>query len=583
MTSKQILQGSFLKFLWYVFTHVLALPSPTRVQLDIARYLEGGPKKRFIQAFRGVGKSFLTCCYVVWRLWNNPNLKILIVSANEQLASENATLIKLIIDHAAGDDLWAELRPQAHQRSSTLQFDVGNCVPDKSPSVKVVGITGQLTGSRSDILISDDVEVPKNSATETQRDKLRELTAEYGDIAKPGSEIIYLGTPQSHESIYKDMRERGYDIRIWTARYPTKERLAHYGDTLAPLLREDIEKDPSLIAPQGTTTGGRPTDPGRFTELELLKKEAERGVAGFLLQYQLDTSLSDADRYPLKTRNLIILDVDTKVAPQRLVWGSGPDQILKDFPNVGFDGDRLCRPMWTAPDFLPFTGSVMFVDPSGRGKDETAYCVTKFLNGYVFVRRWGGFRDGFGEDTLRTLADIAAEEEVALIMCEDNMGDGMFRRLLEPYVVRRRPTPIEGYKVSGQKELRILGALEPALAQHRVVIDTTVVRADLANPDVVRRGLYQLTHVTSQRGALKHDDRLDILAAAVQHWAQYMNADATKAEEAWKRKQEAAWEREFFKGTIVGHHHQSDPRHRQRATGRATSWKPKGSMRKIRW
>ncbi|MFN3573615.1 MAG: phage terminase large subunit [Phenylobacterium sp.] len=584
MTSKEMLQGSFLKFLWYVFTHVLALPPPTRVQLDIARYLEDGPVKRFIQAFRGVGKSFLTCCYVVWRLWKNPNLKILIVSANEKLALENATLIKLIIDHPAGDDLWAELRTQRGQRSSTMAFDVGCCVPDKSPSVKVVGITGQLTGSRSDILISDDVEVPKNSATEAMRDKLRELTAEYAAIAKPGSEIIYLGTPQSHESIYRGMRERGYDIRIWPARYPTEERLARYDGSLAPLLVADIEADPTLMVPQGTTTGGRATDPKRFSELDLLAREEEYRAAGFLLQYQLDTSLSDADRYPLKTRNLIVLDVDKAVAPMRLVWGSGPDQVLKDFPNVGFDGDRLCRPMWTSPDFVAFTGSVMYVDPSGRGKDETAYCVTKFLNGYVFVRRWGGFRDGFGEETLRTLADIAAEEEVNLIMCEDNMGDGMFRRLLEPYVQRRRPCPIEGYKVTGQKELRILSALEPALAQHRVVIDASAIRADLANPEVIRRGLYQLTHLTSQRGSLKHDDRVDILAAAVKHWADHMNADATKAEEAWKRKQEAAWEKEFFKGTILGHHHQGDQRHRQRATGRRIDGlSRRGTSRRISW
>ncbi|MFN3582769.1 phage terminase large subunit [Phenylobacterium sp.] len=584
MNSKDILQRSFLKFLWYVFTHVLMLPQPTRVQLDIARYLEGGPLKRFIQAFRGVGKSFLTCCYVVWRLWKNPNLKILIVSANEKLALENATLIKLIIDHPAGDDLWPELRTQRGQRSSTMAFDVGCCVPDKSPSVKVVGITGQLTGSRSDILISDDVEVPKNSATEAMRDKLRELTAEYAAIAKPGSEIIWLGTPQSHESIYRGMRERGYDIRIWPARYPTADRMAYYGGNLAPLLLADLEADPKLAIPVGTKTGGKPTDPARFSDLDLLSREEEYREAGFLLQYQLDTSLSDADKFPLKTRNLIVLDVDVKVAPVRMVWGSGPDQVLKDYANVGFDGDRLCRPMWVSPDFVPFTGSVMYVDPSGRGRDETGYCVTKFLNGYVFVRRWGGFRDGFGEETLRALADIAAEEEANLIMCEDNMGDGMFRRLLEPYVTRRRPTPIEGYKVTGQKELRILSALEPALAQHRVVIDATVVRTDLANPEVIRRGLYQLTHLTSQRGALRHDDRVEVLAAAVKHWADHMNADALKAEEAWKRKQDEAWEKEFFKGTILGHHYQSQANGPRRAAGRQVRRTARrGASRRISW
>ena len=142
MTSADILRGNFLKFLWYVWVKLLLLPEPTRVQYDIARFLVGGPKRRFIQAFRGVGKTFLTAAYVVWRLWNNPDLKIMIVSANEAFANEIASFIKQIIDHEAGDDLWAELRAKPGQRQSTLVFDVGPAKADKSPSVKAVGITG---------------------------------------------------------------------------------------------------------------------------------------------------------------------------------------------------------------------------------------------------------------------------------------------------------------------------------------------------------------------------------------------------------------------------------------------------------
>lgn len=587
VSSTDIMKGDFVKFLWFVFRDVLGLPAPTRIQRDIARFLADGENRlRFIQAFRGIGKSFLTCCYVVWRLWKNPNLKVLIVSANEGLASENAELIKKIILHKAGDPYWPELRPKAGQRTSTLSFEVGAAedTPDKSPSVKVVGITGQLTGSRSDILISDDVEVPKNSQTETQRDKLRALTAEYIDIAKVGSEIIYLGTPQSQESIYKSLPAKGWLTRVWTARYPLAEKLANYLGTLAPLLMSDLEADPELMKPVGSTLGGAPTDPGRFNEVELQLKETAKsedgigGAAGFLLQYQLDTALSDAEKFPLKTRDLILADVDRKIAPLRLAWGSSGDQAVKDIVNVGFDGDRFYRPMYTAPEFTEFTGSVMIVDPSGRGKDETAYCVTKFLNGFVFVRRWGGFTDGYSEETLRALAEIAAEEEVNLIKCEDTFGDGMFRQLLEPFVRRRRPCLIEGYKRFTQKEVRILDVLRPAMAQHRVVIDSSVVRADLAHPDNIRRGIYQLTHLTAQRGALKHDDRVEVLAEGVKAWADRLNADATAAEEAYRRKHDEAWDKEFFKGTILGANLKK-PTALSRGTGRPTARRSK----KVRW
>ena len=45
---------------------------------------------------------------------------------------------------------------------------------------------------------------------------------------------------------------------------------------------------------------GEPTDPNRFSEFDLLEREANYGRSGFALQFMLDTRLSDAKRYPLK-------------------------------------------------------------------------------------------------------------------------------------------------------------------------------------------------------------------------------------------------------------------------------------------
>lgn len=549
------LKADFPLFIRYVWKHVLMLPPPTRTQLDIADYLATGPRRRFLEAFRGVGKSFLTCGYVVWKLWNDPQLKILIVSANEDGATKNANLIKQIIDHEAGDDLWADLRSRRDQRSSTLSFDVGPALPDKQPSVSVTGIFGQLPGNRADILIPDDIENDKNSATEAQRERLKAQTSEFSAILKPlpTSEIIYLGTPQTEESTYKDLASRGYGIRIWPARYPLVSKLHTYDGALAPMLRDDILGDGDLCKPIGSSLGGAPTDPARFDENTLQLVELDMRAAAFMLQMQLDTSLSDAERYPLKTSDFIVMDVDPRIAPVQLSWASGPEQIIKDLQNVGFNGDRFHRPMYvSAKAFENFTGAVMHIDPSGKGKDETAYCVTKFLKGMVYIRRWGGLPGGYDAETLERLATIAAEEQVNEIVVESNFGDGMFEKLLEPVLARKHPCRITGERASGQKEKRILNVLEPALKQHRLVIDTTVVRADLAHPQRDQSGLYQLTHLTEARGSLKHDDRIDVLAASVGHWTKYLNADVTKAEEAWKRKQDEEFEKRFFAGTIIG-------------------------------
>ena len=69
-------------------------------------------------------------------------------------------------------------------RWSRISFDV-NCSPHQAPSVKSVGITGQLTGSRADLMILDDIEVPGNSMTELMREKLLQLCTEAESILTP--------------------------------------------------------------------------------------------------------------------------------------------------------------------------------------------------------------------------------------------------------------------------------------------------------------------------------------------------------------------------------------------------------------
>src|SRR5690349_19590322 len=80
----------FRKFIFMLWKH-LNLPDPTEIQYDIAKYLQHGPRRAIIEAFRGVGKSWLTAGFVVWTLWNNPQLKILVVSASKDRADQFST------------------------------------------------------------------------------------------------------------------------------------------------------------------------------------------------------------------------------------------------------------------------------------------------------------------------------------------------------------------------------------------------------------------------------------------------------------------------------------------------------------
>jgi hypothetical protein len=162
MDNKHPILQDFRKFTYVVWKH-LNLPEPTPVQYDIAAYLQNGPRRSVIEAFRGVGKSWLTSAFVCWLLLNNPQLKILVVSASKERADAFSTFVKRLINEIPALN---HLKPQDGQRDSVIAFDVGPALPDHSPSVKSVGITGQITGSRADVLIADDVEVPNNSATQ---------------------------------------------------------------------------------------------------------------------------------------------------------------------------------------------------------------------------------------------------------------------------------------------------------------------------------------------------------------------------------------------------------------------------------
>lgn len=509
------LKADFRNFLFVVWNH-LNLKQPTKVQYDLAHFLQHGPKRLIIEAFRGVGKSWVTSAFVCWLLYCNPQLNILVISASKQRSDDFSTFtLRLIFEM----ELLAHLRPKSDQRCSKVSFDVAPARASHAPSVKSLGITSQIAGSRADVLIADDVEVPNNSDTQVKRDKLSEQIKEFDAVLKPGGRILYLGTPQTEQSIYNLLTDRGYTVRIWPARYPDPERAARYGAKLAPLILSELEADPEIV--------GRSTDPERFSDVDLTERELSYGRSGFALQFMLDVSLSDADKYPLKLSDMIIMGLNPKKGPAEVIWSSSPDLHDETLPMTGLPGDRLFRPMVISKEWLEYNGSVMFVDPSGRGKDETSYAVVKELHGNLFLTASGGIKgDGYGEATLDKLLDVAKEQGCTLMQVEPNFGDGMYRQLLIARAQKKYPITIEDAEwAKSQKEARIIDTLEPIMNQHRLVVCSSVVQKDYSSTehyeaeDVVRmRLLYQLTRITRQKGALVHDDRLDAVAGAVAYW-----------------------------------------------------------------
>ena len=530
-------RSSFAFFLRSVWRH-LGLPDPTPVQYEIANYLQYGPKRGIIEAFRGVGKSWITSAFVCWQLLRDPQLKILVVSASKQRADDFSTFTLRLIKEIA---VLKHLAPKTDQRESKVAFDVAPSDAAHAPSVRSAGITGQITGSRAGLIIADDLEVPNNSATDDLREKLVTAVAEFNAILVPegNPRIIFLGTPQTEESVYNKLRERGYQARIWPSRYPNQKQIEGYKGALAPTIQEVMDASKADLV-------GRPTDPLRFNDYDLAEREASYGKSGFALQFMLDTSLADTERYPLKHGDLICMDLNPKKAPPTIQYGSAKEQTIKDdgdIKNVGFAGDRWYKPMWFEDkNWAGYEGIVMSIDPSGRGKDETGYAVVASLLGNLFGLAAGGLKGGYDDDTLNELAHIAKRYGVRHIVIESNFGDGMFTKILTPVLQRIYPCTTEEVHHSKQKEMRIIDTLEPIMNQHRLIISKAVVKEDLRelikNPELNQRYslFYQMTRICKDRGALKHDDRLDALAQAVAYWTESMDRSAYEASKEHEEK-----------------------------------------------
>ena len=475
-----------------------------------------------IEGFRGVGKSWITAAFCIWLWLRNPNLRIMVVSASKSRADKFAQFVRRLIYEIPE---FQYLKPARGQRDAVNAFDVGPSSNHQAPSMTSLGITGQLVGNRADIIIADDVETANNSMTQSARDWLREAVKEFDSILSPGGRIVFLGTPQYEASLYNELRTRGYVCRIWPARYPTPKQVEGYEGCLAPMIWNALKANERLA--------GRTTDPLRFNDGELVKREASLGRSTFQLQFMLDTTLSDQERFPLKISDLILLPLAVEKAPISLDWSVDSRYVANEVISPGFAGDVWRRPMFADTERMVYTGSVMAIDPAGRGGDETAYAVVKILNGRLFLTAAGGLQGGYDDDSLKALAMVAQYQKVNQIIVESNFGDGMFSQLLRPIIGKVHPCAIEEVHSSIQKEKRIIDTLEPVMNQHRLVVNEEVAINDykLNREHSPKQLFWQMTRITRERGSLNKDDRIDAVSLGVAHWVEALSRDTDRAAE----------------------------------------------------
>jgi hypothetical protein len=518
------------------------------IELDMVRFAgDTTHRRRGVLALRGFGKTYLiTATYSCFKLRRDPQRKILIVSKSGPAAKDTVGLIKAWIN-----SIWflEDLRPLENprgtdkwRRDNKNAFDVGPAVEHKQASVTAIGVDGQLEGNRAHTIIPDDCETKGNTKTVDARDELEKLTNEFTNILYPDRtdattqaaagvtddnelidvvdpvEILYVGTPKHEDTLYLKRIAQGYRFQSYPIILPRQDERVI---SLAPYLHGLIDAG---AAP------GTPTTPHRFGPTEIADRQ-KGGYTEFAMEFMLIADLASTNRHPLRLADLIVYPTHRDKAPVSIAWGTRDHNgsTACSIQSLGLSDDRLHGPIHVDQQWCPFDRTAAAIDPAGRGIDKTGLAIGGALAGILWVKYAKGIPGGVDDFALDQIAETLRTHNATELFLETNIDAfGTFQATIERALARHRLEPganplfpagwsctVTPIRNQGQKELRIIGTLEPIFSAHRAVFDPSVF--DPPADDQTNDLQYQITRLTKDRKCLPEDGVLDALEMLARH------------------------------------------------------------------
>ncbi len=287
---------SFRQFVW-LWNRVQGQTTPA-LHLEIAAWFDArwraGDRQLLLLCFRGAGKSTLVAIFCAWLLRLQPNLRILVLSAEHELARKMVRNAKHIVER---HPLTKGLLPDRSELWSADQLTVARPLALRDPSLLARGIGANITGARADVIICDDVEVPNSSRTAPRREDLRERLRELSYILVPGGLQLYVGTPHSHESIYAEERAAQSDL--------ASPFLAGFRRLTIPVL-DDAGRSrwPDRFTDAAIAAVRQQSGPTKFASQMLLAPRQNQDVRldpGRLGRYDLELSYREGNRQGVLT------------------------------------------------------------------------------------------------------------------------------------------------------------------------------------------------------------------------------------------------------------------------------------------
>lgn len=461
-TDKTSVENADFKFFIRQWNSTQKLDTPA-IHLKIADWLERAWKtektRLLLMAFRSSGKSTLVGLFAAWLLYRKPELRILVLAADFSLAKKMVRNVKRIIEL---HPLCEGMKPSKADQWAADRFTVNRPMELRDPSMLARGIDSNITGSRADIVICDDLEVPNTSDTESKRADLRERLLEISYVLVPGGTELYVGTPHNFFTIYAD------------------EPKTEYGEDRAFLEGYHALRIPVFNA-QGNSAW-----PERFSAINLERIKLQTGPNKFASQMMLQ---------PVNI-------AEGRLNPDLLKLYAGELDYTRELGALFLNGTRM-------------VSASAFWDPafaSARGDRSVLACVFADEEGNFYLHRTAYIKSdcGPGDDEAtaqcRMVAGIAKELHLPSIAVETN-GIGKFL----PAILRNElakahaPSAVVDITSTRAKNDRILEAFDAPMAAGRLYVHHSVTKTPF------------MTEIREwQPGRSKgHDDGLDAAAGAI--------------------------------------------------------------------
>lgn len=420
---------SFFRFIYIWFKlQKMSVPKHQRIISKWLNRMWEKPDNRqaLLMAFRNSGKSTLVGLFCAWVLFNKPETRILVMAADYALAKKMVRNVKRIIEQ---HPLTINLKPTRLDQWAADQFTVNRPVELRDPSMLAKGLGANITGLRADLIICDDVEVPKTCDSAPKRQDLREKLNELDYILTPQGMQLYIGTPHTYYTIYQNCYDEAKKEQI--------PFLQNFEQLVFPLLDEN----------------GKSAWPERFSEKKIAAIRARSGENKFLSQMLL------------RPVNIC----DSRLNPERLLAYNAEIDITyansREILKIG-EQKMLSASCWWDPAFA-----------ASKGDKSVIACVFTDENGHYWLHDLEYIKVNLVDSD--NVASLQCEKVIAFlernhlsaIRIEAN-GIGKFLPGILKQNIRRRQLQVAVLEVysHSNKAQRILEAFETLLAERALSV-----------------------------------------------------------------------------------------------------------------